>query len=257
MSNQNKVNHLLEKYGETFAEEIGIKLENSPSSLFQLFVTANLFSARISSSISVEAAKALFKEGLTSAEKMKNTTWSERVKILNSANYTRYQERTSTFLGEISEKMDKKYNGDLRKLREEANKDPKEIREKLKDFKGMGDVAVDIFYRDAQQIWPELYPFIDKKTKKAAKKFGIKSSAEALESFVTQKDLARLSAALVRMDLNNDYQLDKDLDPDNGEAEDFKRLMKKSKEELYQEAQEKSIPGRSNMNKKELAEAIH
>ena len=256
MSDQNKINHLLEKYGETFSEEIGIRLENNPSSLFQLLVAANLFSARIGSNISVAAAQALFDEGLTTAAKMKNTTWNQRVKILNSANYTRYQERTSTFLGEVAEYLEKNYNGDLRKLRDEADKDPKNIRKKLKDFKGMGDVAVDIFFREAQQVWAELFPFVDKKTKNAAKKMGINSSAESLQKYVSENDFTRLSAALVRMELNNDYDLQKDLDPENGEAEDFSKLMKRSKEDLYQEAKKKSVPGRSQMNKKELAEAI-
>lgn len=204
MSDQKKVNLLLKKYGETFSEEIGIKLTNNPSSLFQLFVAANLFSARIGSNISVAAAKELFSEGLTTAAKMKNTSWSQRVKILNKANYTRYQERTSTFLGEVAEKMEEKYDGDLRKLKEEADNDPKQIRKKLKEFKGLGDVAVDIFFREVQQVWPELYPFVDKKTKNAAKKLGINSSADSLQQYVSNQDFARLTAALVRMDLNTD-----------------------------------------------------
>lgn len=256
MSDQSKINHLLEKYGETFSEEIGIKLDNNPSSLFQLFVAANLFSARIGSNISVAAARALFKEGLTTVGKMKNTTWNQRVKILNNANYTRYQERTSTFLGEVADKMEQEYSGDLRKLRNKADHNPKEIRKKLKEFKGLGDVAVDIFFREAQQVWEELFPFVDKKTKKSAKKLGINSSTKALQKYVAKRDFARLSAALVRMDLNNDYDLQKDLNPDNGEAEDFNQLMKKPKNELYKVAKKKSVPGRSQMNKKELAKAI-
>jgi hypothetical protein len=73
------VKALLEKYGRTFSDELGIKLEgNTPSALFRWLCAALLFSARISNKIGVEAARALTKHGWTSAQKMRAATWRER-----------------------------------------------------------------------------------------------------------------------------------------------------------------------------------
>lgn len=106
MSKQDIVDKLLHQHGKTYCKETGIPIEKgTPSPLFQWLFTANLFSARISSSIAVDAAKGFIREGLTTPEKMKNTSWNHRVRVLNNAQYTRYQERTATFLGDLSEQL--------------------------------------------------------------------------------------------------------------------------------------------------------
>jgi len=70
---------LLEKYGRTFSDELDIKLEsNTPSALFRGSAPRYLFSARISNKIAVEAARALTKDGWTSAQKISAATWRER-----------------------------------------------------------------------------------------------------------------------------------------------------------------------------------
>jgi endonuclease III len=96
-------------------------------------------SARINSSISVEAARNLAKRGWRTPEKLAASTWEQRVKALNEAGYTRYQERTATMLGDLADQLRERYGGDLRKLREEAERDPKAERRLLKQFKGLGD----------------------------------------------------------------------------------------------------------------------
>jgi hypothetical protein len=44
---------------------------------------------------------------------------------LSEAGDTNYQERTSTMLGQLSEHTLRRWGGDLRKLRDEAERDPK------------------------------------------------------------------------------------------------------------------------------------
>jgi hypothetical protein len=251
MSQQDTVKELLNKYGNTYSKEIGIDLEKeSPSALFQWLFSANLFSARISSSIAVDAAKALIDDGLTTPEKMKNTSWEHRVRILNKASYTRYQERTATFLADLSEHLIENYGGDLRKLKEEAGDDTQKLRELLKDFKGMGDTGVDIFFRETQAVWKELYPFADKKALQAAGKMDLPKDTDQLAKLVSRNDFPRLIAALIRTDLENNYQLE-DQEKEGNEAPEAL-----TKEELYQQARKKNIPGRSHMNKQELKKAL-
>lgn len=247
MSKQDTVNELLRKYGKTYCEEIGIDIrKETPSALFQWLFAANLFSTRISSSIAVEAAKALITDGLSTPEKMKNSSWEHRVKILNQASYTRYQERTATFLADLSEHLINRYNGDLRKLKDEAGSDTQKLRELLKEFKGLGDTGVDIFFREAQLVWKELYPFADKKALQAARKLNLPAEADKLAELVSRTDFPKLIAALIRTDLENNYQLEE-------EEED---RSSSTKEELYRQARKKNIPGRSKMNKQELKKAL-
>lgn len=256
MSKQDIVDKLLSRHGKTFCKETGIPIEKgTPAPLFQWLFTANLFSARISSSIAVDAAKGLIEEGLTTPEKMKNTSWERRVRVLNQAHYTRYQERTATFLGELSEHLLEAYKGDLNKLREEAGGNQQKLREVLKEIKGMGEVGVDIFFREVQTAWKELYPFADKKALQAAQKLGLPKEADKLADLVSRKDFPALLAALIRVDLENDYQLE---GPEKGreKKKEADALSAKTKEELYEKAKKQHIPGRSKMSKKELSKAI-
>lgn len=247
MSKQDTVKELLNKYGKTYSEEIGIDIEKgTPSPLFQWLFAANLFSARIGSSIAVDAAKALIEDGLTTPEKMKDTSWEHRVRILNQAHYTRYQERTATFLAELSEHLLADYKGDLNKMKEKAGTDQQKLRDLIKEIKGMGDVGVDIFFREVQTVWKELYPFADRKALQAAQKIGLPKEPDKLAKLVSRNDFPRLIAALIRTDLENNYQLE-------DQEEETDAL---TKEELYQQARKKNIPGRSHMNKQELKKAL-
>jgi hypothetical protein len=136
---------LLDRYGQTFADEAGLSVErNTPSVLFRLLCLSLLQSARINSDISMRAAKGLAKRGWRTAERMASSTWKQRVDVLNEAGYTRYQERTSTMLGDTAGLMLDRWKGDLRNLREEAGRDPGAERKLIKGFKGIGDVGVDI-----------------------------------------------------------------------------------------------------------------
>lgn len=255
MSKQDTVKELLNKYGKTYCEEIGIDIEKgTPSPLFQWLFAANLFSARIGSSIAVDAAKALIKDGLTTPDKMKNTSWEHRVSILNQAHYTRYQERTATFLAELSEHLLANYTGDLNKIKEKAGKDQQKLRELLKEVKGMGDVGVDIFFREVQTVWTELYPFADKKALQAAQKTGLPKEPGKLAELVSRKDFPKLLAALIRVDLESDYQLQGPEEDKEKKEQDEPSAT--TKEALYEQAKKQNIRGRSKMNKKELSKAI-
>jgi hypothetical protein len=197
---------LLERHGRTFADELGIDLrKQTPSSLFQLLCASVLFSARIDASIATEAARNLKRRGWRTAEKLAGSRWRDRVAALNDAGYTRYQERTATMLGEMAETALERWGGDLRRLRDDAGQDPKVERRLLKQFKGMGDVGVDIFFREVQAVWDELRPFADRRALTAARRLGLGGDASALTRLVDGRDVDRLIAALVRTELSDGY----------------------------------------------------
>ena len=193
------VDTLLERHGQTFASELGVNAtDNTPSTLFRLLCFALLASTRISADIAMEAAQALGEQGWTTARKLLDADWQDRVDTLNRAGYARYDESTSTMLAETAERLIDEYGGDLRVLRRRAGRDPKAERRLLKEFKGLGDVGVDIFMREVQAAWEELYPFTDKLTLKASRKLDLGGHGEALAKLVSREDYPRLSAALVR-----------------------------------------------------------
>src|SRR5574341_1448741 len=200
------VEALLDRHGRTYAEELGIPVERgTPSALFRLLVASILFSARINAKQAESAARALTRAGWTSPRKLADTTWHQRARVLNENGYARYDGRTSTMLGEDSELLLDRYHGDLRRLRDAAGRDPRRERSLLEEMKGIGDVAADIFFREAQLAWDALYPFMDKRAAKSAERLGRGTDAAALARGRDKRTFARLVAALVRTQLAKDH----------------------------------------------------
>lgn len=109
---------LLERCGTTFAQEIGIRLQNKPAPLFQLLFSALLLSARIPSRNAVRAARALIESGLTTPDKMARASWQDRVDVITWHGYKRYDERTSTMLGDTAERLIANYQASTEALSE-------------------------------------------------------------------------------------------------------------------------------------------
>lgn len=199
------VRAVLDCYPRTYAEELGVRTPDKPSPLYRLLVMALLMSARIRASVALDAARALSRQRWATARRMADASWEDRARVLNQAGYARYDERTSTMLGETSELLLERYRGDLRRLRESAGHDPGAERRLLKEFKGIGDVGVDIFFREAQRSWTELYPFADRRALTAAEQLGLGRDAKALAKLAGGDDFARLVSGLVRVELDDTY----------------------------------------------------
>src|SRR5215217_9496690 len=194
---------LLRRYPRTYAQELGVDRLDRPSDLFPLLVLALLMSARIRASIAADAATALFRNGWRTARAMAEASWEARARTLNRAGYARYDERTSAMLGETSQLLLDRYKGDLRRLREEAGHQPATERKLIKECKGIGDVGADIFFREVQRDWSELFPFADKRALQAAKRFGLTTDARSLAELTSRADFPHLINALVRADLEH------------------------------------------------------
>ncbi|WP_328584246.1 endonuclease [Streptomyces sp. NBC_00370] len=197
------VRDLLKTHGRTYADEADIRLKDTPQPLYRLLVLANLLSARIRSDIALATARALAEAGLRGPRQMAKATWQQRVDALGRGGYRRYDERTSTQLGEGAERLIEDYGGDLRRLRKAADGDIDELRGGLLRTPGLGPVGADIFLREVQGVWPEVAPYLDSKAQEGARRAGLPEDPKALARLAddTGADPATFAAALVRAGL--------------------------------------------------------
>jgi endonuclease III len=200
------VRALLDEYGRSYAHEAGIRIERgTPAVLFQLLVLALLLSAPIPASKASEAAKALVDAKLTTPRKMLEASWQARVDVITWHGYKRYDEKTSTMLGQTAQLLLDEYAGDLRKLREAANYEVAREHALLQAFKGIGPVGADIFLREVQGVWEEVYPFADARVRAAAERLGLPADARALSKLVPRAEFPRLASALIRTSLAHEH----------------------------------------------------
>ncbi|NUP24344.1 MAG: endonuclease [Streptomyces sp.] len=209
MSDDKKVvRELVRGHGQTFAEEAGIPLKDTPQPLYRLLVLALLLSARIRGSVAVDTARALYDAGLRDPRRMADADWQERVDALGRGGYRRYDERTATQLGDGAELLTDRWGGDLRRLRKEADGDVSELRRLLREFPGMGPAGADIFLREAQRVWPEAAPYLDDKALSGAQRLGLPKDPDRLVDLAGNTEPAVLAAALVRASLDKEVAED-------------------------------------------------
>ncbi|MCT7351505.1 endonuclease [Streptomyces sp. 15-116A] len=192
------VRELVRAHGQTYAEEAGIRLKDTPQPLYRLLVLAHLLSARIRASIAVATARALHEAGLRDPRRMADADWQERVDALGRGGYRRYDERTATQLGDAAELLTERWGGDLRRLRKEADGDLDELRRRLREFPGLGPAGADIFLREVQRVWPETAPLLDTKALQGAERLKLPEDPDRLLGLSGRTEPAVLAAALVR-----------------------------------------------------------
>ncbi|HEV7652403.1 MAG TPA: endonuclease [Actinophytocola sp.] len=203
MATQRKITQtLLDVAGRTYAAEAGIRLADTPSPLYRLLVLSVLLSTRIKADIAVAASRELSEAGFTTPRAMLDATWQQRVDALGRAHYVRYDESTATALGEGAQLLTDSYRGDLRRLRDEAGGDVGTLRRLLRRFPRLGPVGADIFCREAQQVWPGLRPYLDRKALAGAGKIGLPEDPRRLSRLIGADRLAALSAGLIRVGLD-------------------------------------------------------
>ncbi|MBT2416378.1 endonuclease [Streptomyces sp. ISL-22] len=199
---------LVDAHGQTFAEEAGIPLKDTPQPLYRLLVLAHLLSARIRGSIAVDSARELYEAGLRDPRRMADADWQERVDALGRGGYRRYDERTATQLGDAAELLTGRWGGDLRRLRREADGDVAELRRLLREFPGIGPAGADIFLREVQRVWPEVAPYLDDKALSGARRLGLPEDPDRLADLADDIEPAVLAAALVRASLDKEVAED-------------------------------------------------
>jgi endonuclease III len=196
------VRALLDTHGQTYAEQAGIKLRDTPAPLYQLLVLSLLLSARIRADTAVAAGRALFDAGMRDAKRMAEASWQQRVDALGVGGYRRYDERTSTQLGQGAELLLERYGGDVRRMREAAGRRPEALHERLQEIPGIGPTGASIFLREVQAVWPEVAPYIDGKALDGARRLGLPEDPGELARLARKDELAPLTAGLVRAALD-------------------------------------------------------
>lgn len=217
------VRQLLAEHGQTYAEEAGIRLRDTPAPLYQLLVLAHLLSARISADIAVAAARELFAAGYTTARHMLEASWQDRVDALGRGHYRRYDERTATQLGDGARLVLDRWHGDLRALHHEACDDGDDdasgdrsddrdddgsgdrtgdvvdrLKRLLTEYPGIGPSGADIFLREVQAVWSDIRPYVDARALAAAGAAHLPDDPERLAATVEPDRIVHLAAALVR-----------------------------------------------------------
>jgi len=196
------VRKLLELAGTSYARQARIRLADQPAPLYQLLVLSVLLSTRIKAEIAVAAARELFAAGCGTPRGMRQASWQDRVDALGRGHYVRYDESTATALGEGAELIRERYRDDLRRLRRAAGGDLAELQRRLREFPRLGPTGAAIFCREAQAVWPELRPYLDRRALDGARALDLPADPVKLAGAVPEADLARLAAALVRVALD-------------------------------------------------------
>jgi endonuclease III len=209
MTDQKRVvRELVGAHGRTFAEDAGIKLKDTPQPLYRLLVLALLLSARIRGSVAVDSARELYRAGMRDPRRMAEAGWQRRVDALGRGGYRRYDERTATQLGDGAELLTERWGGDLRRMRKEADGDVGELRRLLQEVPGLGPAGADIFLREAQRVWPEVAPYVDRKALDGADRLGLPKDPDRLVKLAGRTQPAVLAAALVRAAIDKEVAED-------------------------------------------------
>ena len=193
------VRALLDAHGRTFADEAGITLRDKPAPLYQLMVLTLLSSARIGADIAVDSARELFASGWRTPQRMRESTWQQRVDALGRGGYRRYDESTATKLEESAHVLLDDYAGDLRRLRPDggAAKAAEQLRDAIAAFPRIGPTGAGIFVREVQDLW-SLAPYFDERALRAAADLDLPTQAGRLAALAPQGQVARLASALVK-----------------------------------------------------------
>ena len=196
-----RADEILRTYGMTYAEEAGIRLTNTPSALYRLLVLSSLLASPVPAATGVAAARALALRGWRTPSAMLRSTPDERLVALREAGYRRFGEQAAVRLGACAEMVVQDWQGDLRRLGEEAGHDAADVRKALERLPGVGAVASAIFCREVQGVWPWLAAFVDDRAVSGAQDLGLPTTSAAIARLVEPADLPRLVAACVRASL--------------------------------------------------------
>ena len=201
---------LLERDGRTYAEEGEVGLRDEPAPLYRLLVLATLASTRIRAEVAAAAARELWAAGFTTPQRMRDSTWQQRVDALGRGGYRRYDESTATALAEGAEVVRDRWDDDVRTVRERcagseqladglAGGLAETVAEEVQAVPRLGPVGAGIFVREVQAVWRDLDPYLDGRAADAAAAAGLSRQPDRLAAHVPDGSFAALAATLARL----------------------------------------------------------
>jgi endonuclease III len=171
----------------SYSDELDLDL-TKPEDRFKWFLVCVLFAKRISAETAKETYLRFEQEELTSPDAILEAGWNRLVEALDSGGYTRYDFSTATNLLGIAKSLKEKY-GDLERLHSESIS-PTDLETRLKEFKGVGPVGVNIFLRELRGIWEKAKPSPSPMAVATAQRIGL-----------NPEDVERYESQLVRLNL--------------------------------------------------------
>ncbi|NDU99525.1 hypothetical protein [Pseudoroseicyclus tamaricis] len=194
MAQEDVAKALIDAQGSLYSEEMGAHIEHdTPQELFHWLIGAVMLSARINAGNAVEGARALRKKGLHKIEAILKADRAQIVRVLNRNGYARYDKSTADYIRDNARFVEEEYGGDIRGMRVA---DPMKAVQRIK---GIGPAGAEIFAREVQLVWDELYPVLGKPGAKAATELGLPEEPERLAELAGSRErFVRLVAALTR-----------------------------------------------------------
>jgi endonuclease III len=172
---------------QSYSDELGLDL-TKPEDRFKWFLASVLFAKRISAETAKETYLCFEQEELTSPDAILQAGWDRLVEVLDSGGYTRYDFSTATNLLGIAKTLKEKY-GSLERLHAESSS-PSDLENRLREFKGVGPVGVNIFLRELRGVWEKAKPSPSPMAVVTAQKIGL-----------NPEDVERYESQLVRLNL--------------------------------------------------------
>jgi len=170
---------------QSYSEELDLDLTKSKER-FKWFLASLLFAKRISAEIAKKTYRRFEEEEITTPERILKAGWDRLVEVLDSGGYVRYDFSTASNLLTIMGELKEKY-GDLESLHKESS-NPMDLEKRLREFRGVGPVGVNIFLRELRGIW--------EKAKTKPSKIAIKTAQR-----IDLKDVESYESNLVRLNL--------------------------------------------------------
>jgi hypothetical protein len=203
MSRKDVIDALIESRGQLYSEEIGADIfRDTPQELFHWLIGAILLSARVSACNAVRASAALRREGLHRIDALLGADRTVVMRVLNENGHGRPDDSTADDLREAAAIFHERFSGDLRKARSYGG-----TLKHLQCARALGPTGAEIFAREAQAVWDELFPQLGGPAEKAAADLGLPTEAGDLSDLCCGRErYVRLVAALTRVQLDGSSQ---------------------------------------------------
>ncbi|KAJ5799929.1 uncharacterized protein N7518_001997 [Penicillium psychrosexuale] len=189
-----KINKILNEFGvPPLHGTVLADPQNASPEIVLAMVLDSMIKARpISHELTQRTIKKLIEADYHDIDVLSKSTWEDRTKVLQEGSYNRYREQCATNLGELAKLVVERYDGDLNNLLKQAAGKIDKARILLKEVRGMGDLAVEVFFNNVQGIWPSIAPCLDSRSLKTAAEIGIGTDLGKIYN-VLERDPVRMS----------------------------------------------------------------
>jgi len=152
LKQEKQLKALIKQFGKPFSSSLGINLQGGKEEeIFKWFLASVLFGKRISYRIAAKTYKQFESCNVLTPKAIADTGWDGLVKILDDGGYVRYDFSTASKLLDLVKQLQQNY-GTLTELHKKA-KNPKDLENRLMQFKGIGPVTANIFLRELRTVW--------------------------------------------------------------------------------------------------------